>query len=288
MITRREFLSRSARGVAWMGLGGSVGGVWPRRAFAADGRVTILHTNDVHSSLLLDAGDVFQGTPYFNLFHGELDFKVMRRLGYDAMTIGNHDFDAGLEGLAAAARHADFELLSANYDFSGTLLADRVKPSMIRRVGRAKVGIFGLGVVLKGLVPEKLCAGVTYADPLETARRESARLRHDEKCDLVICLAHLGVDGYHGEPGERDIGRQVGDIDLVIGGHSHTFMDQPDRFQHDGRETLVFQVGWGGINLGRVDFDLAEGRVASARACTIPIGHSTGETVSPTEVPRVV
>ena len=266
--------------------------------------ITILHTNDVHSridpypqdgsrnagkagaarratliqgiraenpqTLLVDAGDVFQGTPYFNLFDGELDFKVMSALGYDAMTIGNHDFDGGLEGLVRAAQFATFDLLSANYDFSGTPLGGRVKPYVVHALGKTRVGLFGIGVKLTGLVSENLRLGVGYHDPFPIAAALARKLREEEHCALVVCLSHLGLRGYAGDPGDEDLARQVAGIDLIVGGHSHTFMEEPARFPHGERETLVFQVGTGGIYLGRVDFHLTrEGDVARAHGAAL-------------------
>lgn len=274
--------------------------------------LTILHTNDVHSRfepfergrnegmagaarratlirairdqtalagqpepLLLDAGDLFQGTPYFNLFDGKVDFEIVKALGYDAMTIGNHDFDIGMDGLLAAVAAAgvddSFGLLSANYDVTDTALASRIKPQTILRRGPVKVGLFGLGVKLKGLVADKLCRGVIYKNPLPVAEKVSRHLRYEEKCDLVICLSHLGLHGYADEPGDTDIAAVCGDIDLVIGGHSHSFMREPERFRHPDRETLVFQVGFGGIYLGRVDFQLKAGSVIAAHAAALPV-----------------
>ncbi|MCK4303159.1 MAG: metallophosphatase [Candidatus Eisenbacteria sp.] len=313
-MSRRSFLGRSASGLAWMGLAGSLEGLHGllRRAAAGSSGsadetvVTILHTNDVHSridpfpegsgrnaglagaarratlikqirannprTLLLDAGDVFQGTPYFNLFKGEVDFKVMNSLGYDAMTIGNHEFDCGLEGLASVLRLARFKVVSANYDFSRTLLRDRVHPYIIRELGDVRVGIFGLGVILEGLVPESLCRGVVYSNPIPVARKVARYLREEERCHLVVCLSHLGNNGYQGEPGEQQIAKEVEGIDFIIGGHSHTFMREPTRIRHGSRETLVFQVGWAGIYLGRVDFLMRAGEVVATHACTIPVG----------------
>ncbi len=268
---------------------------------------TVLHTNDVHSRidpfpegsgrfaglagaarrasligairerhrdvLLLDAGDAFQGTPYFNLFHGEVEFKVMSALGYDAMTIGNHDFDAGIDGLLRAAEFASFELVSSNYDFSSTPLRHVVRPYLTRSLGGVKVGVFGLGVILEGLVQESLCKGVVYNDPVATARRMVALLRGDERCDVVICLSHLGNDGTRGEPGEQQVAREVSGMDLVIGGHSHTFMERPVEVVHGDRRTLVFQVGWAGIYLGRVDFYRNPDGRLGARASALKIGN---------------
>ncbi|MCK4413132.1 MAG: metallophosphatase [Candidatus Eisenbacteria sp.] len=270
--------------------------------------ITVLHTNDVHSridpfpadggrnaglagaarraslidriraenprTLLLDAGDVFQGTPYFNLFKGEVDFKVMSALGYDAMTVGNHDFDAGIDGLQAALKYADFELVSANYDFSQTPLADRIKPFITRTFDDVRIGIFGLGVGLEGLVAPALRRGVIYREPYPVAAEMVRRLREQEACDLVICLSHMGNQGYHGEPGEQELAREVTGIDLIIGGHSHTFMEEPSRVHHGDRETLVFQVGWGGINLGRVDFHVRRGAVIRSQAAALRVGRA--------------
>jgi 5'-nucleotidase len=188
------------------------------------------------------------------------------------MAVGNHEFDVGLDGLLEACRFANFELLSANYDFSRTVLRDLVKPYIVRRVGPVRVGIFGVSVMLKGLVAGSLCRDVGYSNPIPAARLATEHLRTVAKCDLVICLSHLGNNGYGGEPGEQDVAREVEGIDLVVGGHSHTFMDEPTRVQHVDRETLVFQVGWAGINLGRVDFHMRAGRVTKSLAQSIPVG----------------
>jgi len=321
MTTRRDFLSKTARGLGLLTAGGSLGAIdglfdSSAQSLAANDEVvlTILHTNDVHSRLeafpegngrnagmagaprratlirqirqsaqaaghplplLVDAGDLFQGTPYFNLFKGELDYRIVKALGYDAMSVGNHDFDIGMDGLVSAMDNAgmdqSFSLLSANYDLSQTILKKRVLPYIIRRRGPVKVGIFGLGIKLKGLVAESLCRGVVYNDPAVAAISVSDHLRNVEKCDLVICLSHLGNRSHGSEPGDQDIARATENIDLIVGGHSHTFMREPERFQHKSRETLVFQVGFGGIYLGRVDFQMRAGEVVAAHAAALPV-----------------
>jgi 5'-nucleotidase len=312
MMTRREFLTRSAAGLASLGLGQMMvpGGRWVPDAGAASGSeadaiITILHTNDVHSridpfpedgtrnaglggaarratliqrvraenprTLVVDAGDTFQGTPYFNLYKGVLDFEVMSTLGYNVMTLGNHDFDAGVDGLMSALPHARFDIVNGNYDFSGSPLAEHVRPYVVRDVGSARVGLFGLGVILQGLVAPGNCRGVTYHSPLPAAQRWARELREQERCDLVICLSHLGKDGYFGEIGDEQLAAEVKDIDLIVGGHSHTFMDEPLRVRHGARETLVFQVGWAGINVGRVDFHLRGGNILRAEATPLPV-----------------
>jgi len=203
-----------------------------------------------------------------------VDFRVMSALGYEAMALGNHEFDLGIAGLVAAHKFARFPLLNANYDCSRTALREIVQPHMIRTCGDARVGLFGLGVTLAGLVAEPLCRGVEYSDPLSAAQRAVTRLRDVEQCDLVVCLSHLGNEGYHGEPGDQQLARRIAGIDLIVGGHSHTFMKEPTRVRHGERETLVFQVGWGGIALGRVDFHLRAGRVQHASAAVLPVSSA--------------
>lgn len=254
--------------------------------------VTILHTNDLHSqidplpandrnagkggmarlgtlvkrvrkenpnTLLVDAGDVFQGTPYFNLYKGEVEYKAMSAIGYDVVTLGNHDFDNGVEGLAAAMKHATFEFVSANYDVRGTAIADRVKPYVVRELGGVRVGIFGLGIKLEGLNPPESFKGVKYLDPVRMARGSVRVLRERERCSMVVCASHLG---YYPNPREGDIGdsqvvAQVDGIDFIASGHTHTFMNQPVvAKQPSGNNTIIFQVGKSGIYLGRMDFTL--------------------------------
>lgn len=249
--------------------------------------ITILHTNDTHSRmdpfpmdggdfqglggvarragliqrvrdenehvLLLDSGDIFQGTPYFNFFRGEIEFRAMSRMRYDVATIGNHDFDNGVEGLVEMLPHADFQFVSANYDVSDSPLAPHVRPWTVREVGGIRVGIFGLGIAFEGLVLSQLHEGVRYTDPYRAARRAVAELR-ERGCGLVICLSHLGYRYRGSLPSDTLLAQEVEGIDLILGGHTHTFMDEPDLHTHSqGRETLVHQVGWAGMRLGRVD-----------------------------------
>jgi 5'-nucleotidase len=265
----------------------------PQATGPDDVHLVILHTNDTHSRmdpfpmdggpfqglggaarraalieriraehphvLLLDAGDTFQGTPYFNFFKGEIEFRAMSAMGYDATTIGNHDFDNGVEGLVEMLPHADFPLVSANYDVSGSLLEGHVEPWIIRDLGGVRVGIFGLGISFDGLVLESLHRGVDYTDPYAAARRAAGELRA-RGCSLVICLSHLGYR-YRGEiPSDTILAQEVDGIDLILGGHTHTFMDAPDVYEKtDGSLTLVNQVGWAGMRLGRIDVMMKPG-----------------------------
>ena len=286
-MKRRDFIEKTAASTALLSLGLSL------NSFTTPGitKITILHTNDVHSHidpfpaddprnpnmggvsrrasliekiraendnvLLLDAGDIFQGTPYFNYYGGELEFKLMSMMKYDAATIGNHDFDNGIEGLYAQMPHAQFEFLSANYDFKNTLMDGLVKPYKVFNKKGVKVGVFGLGIQLDGLVDKKMYKETIYTDPVETAQEMVRILKKEQKCDLVICLSHLGYN-YKNEPNtisDLKLASLTDDIDLIIGGHTHTFLDKPTVVKNlSGNEVLVNQVGCYGINLGKIDF----------------------------------
>ena len=253
--------------------------------------ITILHTNDVHSHidpfkanhsrypnfggavkratyinsvrnenpnlLILDAGDMFQGTPYFNYFGGELEFKLMSMMQYSAATIGNHEFDNGIDGLLKQIPNAQFELLSANYDFSKTVLDTFIKPYKVFKMDGLKIGVFGLGVKLEGLVDKKMFKETVYLDPIEITQDMTRILKENEKCDLIICVSHLGYY-YKATPetiSDLNLAAKTKDIDLIIGGHTHTFLPKPTVVKNlDNKNVLVNQVGFAGINMGRIDF----------------------------------
>lgn len=273
---------------------------------ASKKHLTILHTNDVHShidvfpkdhadfpglgglarraglvqkireenpnTLLLDAGDIFQGTPYFNFYGGELEFKLMSKLRYDAATIGNHDFDNGIDGLLEQLPYASFDFLIANYDFTNTVLDGYTKPYKTYMKDGIKVGIYGLGIKLAGLVTKKLYKETEYLDPYEVATDMEVLLKETEKCDIIICLSHLGYS-YENEnrPDDLKLGKRTKYTDLIIGGHTHTFLERPTVVTNaNGREILVNQVGCFGVNLGRVDFYF-DGAIGSAQGITISV-----------------
>ena len=286
-MKRREFIQQTAAASALIGLGGL--GLTSFKP--ATKKITILHTNDVHShidafgpddgrnpnqggvarraslieairkenpnTLLLDAGDIFQGTPYFNYYGGELEFKLMSMLKYDVATIGNHDFDNGIDGLYAQLPHAKFDFVSANYDFSNTIMDTHVKPYRIIIKDGIKIGIFGLGIELEGLVEKRMFKETKYLDPTETSQEMTRILKQDEQCDLIICLSHLGYN-YTNRPekiSDLKLAETTKDIDLIIGGHTHTFLKKPTVVKNmDGKNMLVNQVGCYGINLGKIDF----------------------------------
>jgi 5'-nucleotidase len=304
MIDRRRFLTTSAAfGATLIGLprGWELISGAADNSTAADTVITILHTNDTHSqidplpandrnagrggvarratlvkrirqenpnTLLVDAGDVLQGTPYFNFYKGEVEYKAMSAIGYDAGTLGNHEFDNGIDALAAALKFANFDLVSANYDVKGTPLEGIIKPYVVKTVGGIRVGLFGLGISPVALITPANFKGITYKDPVLSAREVVKTLREKERCSLVVCMSHLG---YYETPsrrnniGDSEVAAQVDGIDFIAGGHTHTFMDQPvTQTQPCGAKTLIFQVGKSGIYLGRVDFTFRTGKLVAA------------------------
>jgi len=301
-MRRREFIQQGLAGSAMIGLGGlplaSCSG-------STEKTITILHTNDVHShidpfpgdhdrypglggvarratlidqvrqenpdTLVFDAGDIFQGTPYFNYFGGEVEFRMMSRLGYDASAIGNHDFDNGIDGLHKQLPHATFDLLAANYDFRNTVMEGRTKPFKIFRRNGLKIGVFGLGIRLEGLVDPYLFKETEYLDPVEITQDMTRILRQGEACDLVICLSHLG---YHYKNPDRisdlKLARETRGIDLIIGGHTHTFLKKPTVVKNlDQENMLVNQVGCWGVQVGRIDFIYVDRRQVGAKGKSI-------------------
>ncbi len=288
MQNRRDFLRLIGTGAI-----GAVALNSPLSAFAGNDpvHITILHTNDFHSHidpfgndvprnageggmakrasliakirseskhvLLFDAGDIFQGTPYFNYFKAKLDFELMTMMGYDAATIGNHEFDNGLEGIRSQLKYAGFPFINSNYDFSDTILAGKTIPYKIFRRGGVKIGVYGLGVELQGLVDSKNYGNTRYNDPLQTALKMEKILREEHNTDLIICLSHLGYDYKDHTISDKILAAQTFNTDLIIGGHTHTFLKTPDKIMNkSGKEVLVNQVGFGGLIVGKVDYYL--------------------------------
>ena len=257
-------------------------------------KITILHTNDVHShidsfpsddplnpngggviaraniinkikkdnpnTLVLDAGDIFQGTPYYNYFGGEIELKLMSKMGYNACTIGNHEFDNGLKKLSESLKYANFSFINSNYVFKNTPIENKIKKYEIHIIDGIKIGIFGLGIELKGLVEKKLFDGVKYLDPIEITNDITNKLKNEFKCDLIICLSHLGFS-YNKKDIISDLilAKKTKNIDLIIGGHTHTFMNKPVKIKNlSGKNVIINQVGCFGINIGKIDFYLTE------------------------------
>ena len=258
-------------------------------------KITILHTNDVHShidpfpkndplnpsgggviaranlinlvkkdnphTLVLDAGDVFQGTPYFNFFGGELELKLMSKMGYNASTLGNHEFDNGMEKLSKVLKHANFSFLNSNYTLKNTPLENKIKSHEIFNINGIKIGVFGLGIELEGLVEKKLYKGIKYLNPIEISKDISDDLKYNHNCDLIICLSHLGFSYSKDKNIMCDLilAKQTKNIDLIIGGHTHTFLDEPVKVKNlENKDVIINQVGCFGINLGKIDFYFSE------------------------------
>lgn len=291
-MKRKSFIKKAAAAGLLLSAGG-----FPLEAFANGEmkKLTILHTNDQHSRiepfpmdggkfqglggfaqraallkeirrqeknvLLLDSGDIWQGTPYFNKYLGEIEFRLMSEMQYDASTLGNHDFDAGLEGFVKQFPLAKFPFLNCNYNFSDSPLEGKIQTHKVFDKDGIKVGVFGVGIELDGLVPRDLYGNIKYNDPISNAQKTALLLRHDYNCDLVICLSHLGYKYDDKKVSDIVLAQSTSEIDLILGGHTHTFFDHPEEFANaDGKKVLVNQVGWAGIYLGKIDFYLEKKR----------------------------
>ncbi len=310
MLNRRKFLQQSA-----LTAGALLVSRYAEASDVSTQRLTILHTNDVHSRLepfpmdggrnqglggvaaraklitdirskedqvlLLDAGDIFQGTPFFNLYKGEPEIKAMTKMGYDACTIGNHDFDAGLENLVTQLNHASFPVIISNYDFTNTPMEGKYVPYKVFKKGKLKIGITGVGIEMKGLVADNLAGNTKYLNPIERLNETADLLRKQKDCDMVICLSHLGYQ-YKDEPNKVSdliLAKETAGVDLIIGGHTHTFMNEPLIVKNKmGSDVIINQVGFGGINLGRLDFEFMPGKKKNfSKSHSVVVGKKTSE-----------
>ena len=308
MLSRRKFIQQTSLSAAAV-----LAGQWATAEDAALQRLVILHTNDVHSRLeafpmdgsrnegaggiaaraklisdirseeehvlLLDAGDIFQGTPYFNLYKGEPEMKAMQMMGYDACTMGNHDFDAGLENFATQLQHVRFPVLLCNYDFTQTPMEHKSVPYKIFNKGKLKIGVTGVGIEMKGLVPDNLAGNTKYLDPVQKLNETADHLKRTKGCDMVICLSHLGYQYRENSNKICDLilAKETEHVDLIIGGHTHTFLDEPALVKNKrGEDVLINQVGWGGIRLGRLDYEFMRYKKKNlAAAKSISVGKKT-------------
>lgn len=292
MLNRKRFIQQTVMSAGAMLAGPSI---MDAAAYFNPLKLTILHTNDTHSRLepfpmdggrneglggiaargqlinkirreeenvlLLDAGDIFQGTPYFNIYKGEPEIKAMSALGYDATTIGNHDFDGGMENLATQlTKHANFPMLVCNYDFTGTAMENKTQPYKILKKGKLKIGVLGVGINGKGLIPDNLFGATKYLDPVQKVNEVATHLKMKEDCDMVICLSHLGNKYKENNMiSDEVLSKETENIDLIIGGHTHSFLDEPSIYKNkNGNDVVVNQVGFGGIILGRLDFEFSK------------------------------
>ncbi len=298
-IGRRELFKRGAGLLAGSGLLSACRGERRRK-------LTVLHTNDMHShiepfpssdpdhpdeggmaeraslidavreeaehTVLLDAGDIFQGTPYFNAFDGKLELKLMSMMGYDAATMGNHDFDRGTEGFEQVLHHASFPFVTTNYDLSETPLAGKTSKSKVLEREDLRIGILGTGIDLDGLVSPSRTEGVRYLDPIRTAEKEADRLKKDG-CDLVIALSHLGFRYESEQVCDEELAKRTKSIDLILGGHTHTFFERPKVYKNLNEHPVIMnQVGWAGLRLGRLDIEWSDRKgLEGLEALNIPV-----------------
>jgi len=253
-------------------------------------KLVILHTNDTHSQvepteksnlktanmggyarrmgviekirseeknvLLFDAGDFSQGTPYFNFFNGRVEIDALNRMQYDAGTLGNHEFDNGIDTLAVILKDARFPLISSNYELENTPIKNHIQPYLILKKFGLKIGIMALNVDPKSLIIESNYRGLVYRDPIEKAKETSAFLKKKQKCDLVICLSHLGSDSTAIDVNDFTIAHQTKHIDIILGGHSHSLLENTKTNNADGKKVIIAQMGKSGLYLGRIDIEL--------------------------------
>lgn len=219
------------------------------------GVINAIRANNEHV-LLLDAGDFSQGTPYYNYFRGRVEAKGYNMKGYTAVTLGNHEFDNGMDSLRMILQMLQFPVVVSNYNVENTIIAPYVKPWLVVNKGGVRIGIIGLGVELKGLLLEDHFRGVTYKDPIQTAQRVSKFLKHQKQCDVIICLSHLGSDSTSMKVNDYDIARNTQYIDIIIGGHSHQMLENVNTKNAVGRPVMIAQMGRSGLFLGRIDLTL--------------------------------
>ena len=253
-------------------------------------KLVILHTNDTHSQvepteksnlktadmggyarrmgviekirseeknvLLFDAGDFSQGTPYFNFFNGRVEIDALNRMQYDAGTLGNHEFDNGIDTLAVILKNARFPLISSNYEVDNTPIKNQIQPYLILKKFGLKIGIMALNVDPKSLIIESNYRGLVYRDPIEKAQELSAFLKNKKKCDLVICLSHLGSDSTSVDVNDFTVAHQTKHIDIILGGHSHSLLENVKTNNANGKKVIISQMGKSGLYLGRIDLEL--------------------------------
>jgi 5'-nucleotidase len=285
MTSRRDFIKQTVQSSAFIGLVGN-----PSSLVTEEQKhITILHTNDVHShleafkashpsfgnrggvarrlavinqikqensnTLIFDAGNFFQNKPFFNFYNNKIEIATMNKLNYNACTLGTHDFGLGLNALEKQINKADFDVLIANYSFKNKALSNKIKPYRIYIKDGIRIGVFGLGIALEKYQNSSLINEIEYQNPITVAQKISKKLKEQEQCDLVICLSHLGYQYRDKQISDVVLAKNTQDINLIIGGHTHTLLYKPSLLKNKiGKTVLVNQVGWAGLYLGRIDF----------------------------------
>lgn len=248
--------------------------------------LTILHTNDTHSQvepleegkrdakfagyarrmglinqlrkedpqlLLFDAGDYSQGTPYFNFYHGRIEVDAMNRMGYDAITLGNHEFDYGVDTLALVLKDAQFDVVCANYDVTNSPLENIVKQYTIIQRSKTRIGVFGIGVNPHSLIAERNFYPLKYLEPIEMAQKTADILKLQKRCDLVICLSHQGT-----HMGDVELAKATKNIDIIIGAHTHKILTDYYVQNMEGDSVLLAQMGKSGARIGKIEVEMTE------------------------------
>ena len=284
MNNRRDFIKTVLLGTSFLAMPDSAKAIFARKPL----KLVILHTNDTHSHLdplpdnggnfaglggvarraglvnkirsenehvlLLDSGDIFQGTPYFNFFEGKIDLQLMSKMKYDAGTLGNHEFDNGIDSLVKQLQYAEFPFINSNYDVAGTALENKLEKWRVIEKGNLRIGLIGLGINPAGLVTEPNYKGVKYNSPVETGDATAKMLKEEKKCHFVIALSHLGFNMGNADDDQK-VAAQTQYIDLILGGHTHTFMKEPKTIiNKKGNPVIIQHSGMYGICLGRLDF----------------------------------
>ncbi len=312
-MNRRDFIKKGLL----FGAGLQLPHIWIKNLKAKENlfNLTLLQTNDTHSridpfpvgsgryrgmggiarratlvkkirsenphTLLVDAGDVLQGTPYYNLFKGKVEYLTMSKCGYDVSTLGNHEFDNGVESLTRALSYANFDIVNCNFDFGNTPLESRIRTFVIKQVGPVKVGITGVGIDFTDMVAPQNHIGISYKEPYKPLQAVVNYLRKDLGCNLIIVLSHLGYKYKEKRPDDLKLAEKVRGIDWIVGGHSHTFMEKPEEIvSEDGHITRILQVGFGGILLGKTDFIFENKNLLAVRSQNISIDSNVPEMMS--------
>lgn len=292
MQNRREFIKRVAAGSAFL----AIPGVLHPAKKIAETRLVILHTSDVHSHidpmpadharypgmggfaqraaqiqqvradnehvLLFDSGDFFQGTPYFNLYGGLLELKLMTKMGYDAATLGNHEFDNGMEHLAKQLQHAGFPIVNCNYGISNTPLEGKIESYKIFEKGGVRIGVIGLGIDPKGLVAPSNHAGLVWNDPILKGDNMAKYLKQEQNCHIVIALTHIGLRMADGMADDYALAANSSYIDIILGGHTHSFMDEAVLVNNAAnKEVMIMHSGEHGVQMSRIDLLFSKGKL---------------------------
>lgn len=280
-------------------------------------RVVILHTNDTHSQIdpdknnlggilrrkvlidsirdaepnviLVDAGDAVQGSLFFTLFDGEVEQMLMNELGYDIQIVGNHEFDNGMEKMAAQFANAKPTLLATNYDFTGTPLQNKFVPYTIRQIGDKRIAFIGVNVQPKGLIDTDNYAGLSYFESIPTANAMAEFLKKNMNVDKIVAITHIGYN----ESAENDPALAASSeyIDIIIGGHSHSgvYPGNPDGYATNitnraGKSVQIAQMGKAGLILGEIiiDFDKPTDEQITAKA--IPVNSRLDSRISESDI----